>query len=152
MTSPEEHAAHDATTKQAILDHIEQYGCHLALLDATDYLPGFAYSIGLYKKFSHPELICFALQPNVLGAVLNHACDLIKAGETLVPGKRYAGFLERFDVQFIEVDKDFYPNYVGYGQWFYDSTFDFPLYQLVWPDKQHRWPWDDDFNPAWKRK
>jgi hypothetical protein len=31
---------------------------------------------------------------------------------------------------------------------FYKSG-DFPVLQLVWPDKQRRWPWDDDFNPAW---
>lgn len=77
MTSAEEHAAHDTAEKQVILDNIEKYGCHLALQDATDYLPGFAYSIGIYQKFGHPEFICFGLHPNVLGPVLNHACDLI---------------------------------------------------------------------------
>jgi hypothetical protein len=94
MTSAEEHSAHDAKAKKAIAENIEQYGCHLALLSPTDYLPGFAYSIGLYQKFQHPELICFGLDQDVLGAVLNHARDLIEAGERLVPGIEYAGFLE----------------------------------------------------------
>ncbi|HEV2480944.1 MAG TPA: DUF4262 domain-containing protein [Puia sp.] len=152
MTSPEEHASHDAAAKQKILDDIEQYGCHLALLSPTDYLPGFAYSIGLYQKFSHPELICFGLPEEVLGAVLNHACDLIKGGESLMPGKFYSGFLQGYDIQFLEVDKGYYPNYVGYGIRFYDHNIDFPLYQLVWPDTHHRWPWEKSFNPDWKRK
>lgn len=152
MTSKEKHSVHDAAAKQAILDDIEQYGCHLALLAPTDYLPGFAYSIGLYKKFNHPEIICFGLHQNVLGTVLNHACDLIKAGERLIAGVEYPGFLEGYNIQFIEVDPDFYPNYVGYGTWFYDRSNDFPLYQLVWPDKQHHFPWEPAFNSEWKRK
>jgi hypothetical protein len=152
MTSTEAHSAHDAAAKKAIEENIEQYGCHLALLAPTDYLPGFAYSISLYQKFQHPELICFGLDQDVLGAVLNHACDLIKAGERLMPGVEYAGFLEGYKIQFIEVDRDYYPNYVGYGCWYYGLTMDFPLYQLVWPDKENHFPWDDGFNPNWKRK
>jgi len=152
MTSTEDHSAHDAEAKKAITENIEKYGCHLALLSPTDYLPGFAYSIGLYQKFQHPELICFGLDQNVLGAVLNHARDLIQAGERLVPGVEYAGFLEGYGVQFTEVDPDYYPNYVGYGCWYYGPSLNFPLYQLVWPDKQHHFPWDDAFNPNWKRK
>jgi hypothetical protein len=152
MTAEEDHHAHDAAAKQAILGDIEQYGCHLALLEPTDYLPGFAYSIGLYKRFDHPEIICFGLHSNVLGAVLNHACDLIKKSNRLTPGVDYSGFLEGYTVQFIEVDLNFYPNYVGYATWFYDRSVDFPLYQLAWPDKQHHFPWDAAFNPDWKRK
>jgi len=152
MTSAEDHSAHDAAARKAIVEHIEEYGCHLALLSPTDYLPGFAYSIGLYQKFQHPELICFGLDQNVLGAVLNHARDLIQGGERLVPGVEYSGFLEGSPIRFIEVDPSYYPNYVGYGCWYYDRSMDFPLYQLVWPDKQIHFPWDDAFNPNWKRK
>jgi hypothetical protein len=147
-----DHTEHDETAKAAILNNIEKFGCHLALLEPEDDLPGFAYSIGLYKKFGHPEIICFGLKTEVLGAVLNHACDLIKAGEKLLPGNLYSGFLEGYDIQFVEVEKDYYQNYVGYGGWFYDMSFDFPLLQLVWPDKQHKFPWEGAFNPQWKFK
>jgi hypothetical protein len=84
-----------------------------------------------------------------MAAILNHARDLIKNGEILAPNKLYSGFLEGYKIQFLEVDKDYYPNYVGYAGWFYDMTFDFPLLQLVWPDKQHNFPWDKGFNPDW---
>ena len=29
-------------------------------------------------------------------------------------------------------------------------SFDFPVMQLVWPDKEHRFPWDVGFFPDWK--
>jgi hypothetical protein len=147
-----DHSQHDKETKARIIADIEQYGCHLALLEPDNYLPAFAYSIGLFKKFKHPDIICFGLQIEVLGAVLNQARDLVKLGERLIPGRLYAEFLEGYSVQFLEVDKAYYQNYVGYGAWFYDRSFDFPLLQLVWPDKQHHFPWEKDFNPDWKFK
>jgi len=148
----EDHSQHDFESKQRILSDIEKFGCHLVLLEPDNYLPGFVYSIGLFKKFGHPELICFGLKSEVMAAVLNHACDLIKSGETLTTNKLYPGFLEGYKVQFLEVEKEHYGNYVGYGGWFYDMTFDFPLLQLVWPDKQHNFTWENGFNPDWKFK
>jgi hypothetical protein len=38
---------------------------------------------------------------------------LVKNGESLTTNKLYPGFLEGYDIQFIEVDKAFYPNYLG---------------------------------------
>jgi len=146
------HYQHDQEAKAAILDNIEKYGCHLALLEADNYLPAFVYSIGLFKKFGHPELICFGLKTDVMAAILNHACNLIKNGARLKTNSLYSGFLEGYDIQFLEVDKNYYRNYVGYAGWFYDMTFDFPLLQLVWPDKHYNFPWDKDFKPEWKFK
>ena len=146
------HEEHDREAKQAIINNIEKYGCHLALLEADNYLPAFAYTIGLYKKFNHPEIICFGLGTDVMGALLNHVRDLTEQGETIIPYKSYSGFLNGYDVQFLPVDKTFYPDYMGYGGWFYDMSFDFPALQLVWPDKENRFPWEDGFNVDWKFK
>lgn len=146
------HSRHDQETQKAILKNVEQYSCHLALVEADDYSPRFAYTIGLYKSFGHPEIICFSLAPDVMGAVLNYARDLAKEGKTLVPGESYANFLEGYAVQFVRVNQSYYPDYVGYGYWYYGNTFDFPLLQLIWPDKEHQFPWEDGFNPAWRFK
>jgi hypothetical protein len=74
----DDHSIHDKQAKQAILDNIEKHGCHLALLEADNYLPAFVYSIGLYKKFGHLEIICFGLKTEVMASILNHACEIIK--------------------------------------------------------------------------
>jgi hypothetical protein len=133
-------------------DNIENYGCHLTLIEGDNYMPAFVYSIGLFKKFKHPEIICFGLKTDIAASIINHACDLIKNGETLTVGKLYKGFLEGFSIQFLQVDKEYFPDYVGYAGWFYNQTFDFPLLQLVWTDKQNNFPWDKDFNVNWKFK
>lgn len=134
-----------------INDNIEQYGCHLTLIEGDNYLPAFVYSIGLFKRFKHPEIICFGLKNEVAAAIINHACDLVKSGEILQPNKLYNGFLGGCNIQFLEVSKEHYPDYIGYAGWFYNS-FDFPLFQLVWPDKKDNFPWDKGFNLDWKYK
>lgn len=146
----QEHDQHDRETRETILQNIEKYGCHLALVEPDSYLPGFAYTIGFYGKYNHPEIICFGLHNDLMTALLNHARDLIKQGTTFQPGKPYEGFLKDYTVQFIEVEKEFYADYVGYAGWYYENSFDFPLLQLVWPDKQNLFPWEEDFNPDWK--
>ena len=146
-----ENTMDDAQERKEILKNIEEYGCHLILIEGDNYCPAFVYSIGLYQKFGHPEIICFGLKTNVMAAIINHASSLIQEGNTLIPETPYKGFLEGYDIQFLQVEREFYQNYVGYGGWFY-NTFDFPLLQLVWPDKNHYFPWDNDFNPDWKFK
>jgi hypothetical protein len=144
------HSQDDQAAKQAVQHNIDQFGCHLALLEPDNYLPGFVYSIGLYQKFGHPELICFGLKNDIAASLLNHACDLIKKGGSFIPGKLYPGFLQDYSVRFLQMDLAHYPDYVGYAGWFYGMTFNFPVLQLVWPDKQHRFPWENDFYEDWK--
>lgn len=144
------HPEHDLEPRQTLLADIEKFGCHLTLIEADNYLPGFVYSIGLYKNYGHPEIICFGLKTNVMGAIINHAHDLVKNGESLTPSRLYDDFLEGYAIQFVEVDKAFYAEYLGYAGWFYEMSFDFPVLQLVWPDKQNNFPWDENFNPDWR--
>jgi hypothetical protein len=140
------HEAHDLETKRVIIENVSKFGCHLALVEDDNYLPGFVYSIGLFKNYNHPEIMCFGLKTSVMGSIINHAKDLIKKGEHFTTDKLYSGFLEGYDVQFLEVNKEFYANYLGYAAWYYDKSFDFPVLQLVWPDKQSYFPWDENFN------
>jgi hypothetical protein len=148
----EEHDCRTDKEREVIIEHIRQYGCHICLLEPTNYLPGFAYSIGLFERFKHPEIICFGLKNSVLSAVINHACELIKNGEILVAGKLYPDFLANYDIQFLPVNKSYYQNYLGYGGWYYQNSFEFPALQLVWPDKQSLYPWEQGFNNDWKFK
>lgn len=148
----DQHTQHDIEAKQSILSNIEKFGCHLFLIEPDNYLPGFVYSIGLYKKYGHSEIICFGLKTEVMASIINHACDLVKSGESLTTNRLYQGFLEGYDIQFVNVDQTFYPNYLGYAGWFYDMSFDFPVLQLIWQDKQNYFPWDENFNPDWKFK
>ncbi|MGO4288187.1 DUF4262 domain-containing protein [Chitinophaga sp. RAB17] len=147
----EDHCDHDPIPQKEIQRNIDQYGCYIIQVKPDDYLPGFAYTIGLYQQFSHPEIICFGLSLNLLGSVLNDACELIKNGQPLQVGVYYDDFIADYPMQFLTVDKSFYPNYWGIANSFY-GHYNYPALQLVWPDKQSLFPWEPGFNVNWKYK
>ncbi len=148
----ENHEEHDKQAKERIISDIKEYDCHLALIESDGYLPTFVYSIGLFETFQHPEVIVFGLKTDVMGSIINHVRDEIRAGKKFNSGTKYSGFLEGFEIQFLDVNKVGYPDYFGYAGWYYKNSFDFPALQLVWPDKESRWPWERDFNSNWKFK
>ena len=136
MNTPAEHAEHNADAEQKIISDVAQYGFHAGFIQGDGYSPGFAYTIGLFKTYGYPELICFGLHPDLLHSVL-------------WSGKELLDKQPRPDLSLLPVDYDWYKHYFGYGAWF-NQSWDFPVLQIVWPDKQARYPWEEDFNPAWK--
>jgi hypothetical protein len=73
--------------------------------------------------------------------VVNEYNRRVQAGEAFVPGKRYAGFLEGFEVEVRSVDSSFYEEYFGYDLWLYKGA-NFEVLQLVYPNTSGVWPWD----------
>ena len=77
MTTPEEHAAHNAEAEAQIIRDVEQYGFHVAQFHGDGYSPSFAYTIGLFKTYGYPELICFGLNLELLHSVLWSGKELL---------------------------------------------------------------------------
>ena len=136
---------YNEATESIINADIENEGCHIVLVAADEYLPAFAYTIGLFRTYHHPELICFGLAPEVLRSMLNEAHQLIKQGKKLIPGYLFPEFLKGYNTQFLKVNPAYYPDYFSLAQAFYNFR-NFPALQLVWPDKQHKFPWEQSFN------
>lgn len=128
---------------------IENEGCHIVLVEADDYLPAYAYTIGLFPNYQHPEVICFGLSPELLKTLLKDAQKLIKQDKKLIPGYLFPEFLKGHNTQFLRVNPAYYPDYFGLAQRFYNSR-NFPALQLVWPDKKNKFPWEAGFNAELK--
>jgi hypothetical protein len=139
---------HECVSDEQVASDVKQYGLSVMLIKEGENCPKFAYSVGLYHNFNHPEIIVFGLEHEIAGWVINEIGRRVKAGNHYEPGRKCRGLLEGYSCMFRQVPKGCYPEYFGYAMGFYKSG-DFPVLQLVWPDKQRRWPWDDDFNPAW---
>lgn len=114
------------------------------MIEATEYLPSFAYTVGLWKNYNHPELISFGLTTKTLHSILNVGGELIKDGHRLQVGKDYDDFFENGIAQFINIDPRSLKDYFGYAIWF-NRTIEFPALQLVWTDRNDRYPWNTDF-------
>ena len=123
---------------------IEKYGLSVIIIEATEYLPSFAYSIGLWEKFRHPEIICFGFTTKTLGGLINNTADLVKDGQSIEINKIYTAIFESSKAEFIKVDTRSLSDYFGTAIDYY-NTKDFPALQLVWTDRNNKFPWEPDF-------
>ncbi|PCI35083.1 MAG: hypothetical protein COB60_04225 [Flavobacteriaceae bacterium] len=147
-----EHYEYDKKITASILKDIEEHKVHIVFIESDGYNPGFGYSIGLVKEFNHPELIIIGLNPESTGAIINNAKDEIEKGTKFIEGINYPGFLVELPVQFLEVKKEHYPDYLGYAGWYNDNSIDFPSLQIVWTDREGIFPWESEFNENFKFK
>ena len=88
-----------------VLHDIATHGWHVVMVDATDYFPSFAYTVGLWKNYKHPELISFGLSSQTLHSILNIGGDIAKSGQRLLTTKVYDDFFENSPTQILTVDK-----------------------------------------------
>jgi hypothetical protein len=149
MATMEEHTAHDAAAESKIISDVAKYGFHVATVPSDGYSPTFAYTIGLYKTYGYPELICFGLNQDLLHSILWSGKELLDKHPAPDQSLGYPDFIGDYDVRLLTVDKAWYNYYFGYGIWFNQGR-NFPALQLVWPDKKALFPWEEGFNPAWK--
>jgi len=140
MTDQTHNCRHDDQTES----NIEKYGLTVIILEATEYLPAFAYSLGLWKTFKHPEIICFGLTTKNLHALINDVAELVKQGQILATNRNYDEFFNNADTQFVKVDPSYLSNYFGTAINYYNSD-KFPALQFVWTDRNNKFPWDTDY-------
>ena len=134
--------------ERKLIQDVEEHDCHVLLVSGGD-VADWAYSVGLYERFSHPEVVLFGLPGDVAQWIINELTSRIRAGERFVPGASVLGLLEGdFVVVTRNVETCWYDSLFGYAIWFYRGR-SFPVMQFVWPDKQGRYPWESAFNPAW---
>ncbi|HMR81750.1 MAG TPA: DUF4262 domain-containing protein [Niabella sp.] len=135
---------HNCRNYEQTKSDIEKFGLSVIIVEASDYLPSFAYSIGLWQKFKHPELICFGLQTQTLHTVINDVAEFVKSDQIIQTGKIYDNIFDNGRAEFLSVDNRNLSDYFGTAIDFYNSK-DFPALQLVWTDRNDKFPWESDF-------
>lgn len=140
----------EADEEQLVSD-VEKHDCHVLLVSGGS-AADWAYSVGLFERFGHPELAIFGLPNNVAHWIINEITSRIRSGEHFKPDASIDGLLEGDYVCVTRnVQKDWYDALFGYATWFYRDRA-YPVLQVIWPDKQGLYPWDDGFNEAWRDK
>jgi hypothetical protein len=143
---PEPADEHD----RKLLADVAQYGWHVIGVEEDKEGPSFAYSIGLYRSFGHPEVIIFGLAVGVMHRIINAVGEQVRAGTKLEHLDEAADILDGYSVAFRSVERRHSPDYLGYARWFYKG--DFPALQCVWPDSQHRYPWHPEVSADTARR
>jgi hypothetical protein len=113
----------------------------------------FAYTVGLAVTFHWPELICFGLDHEVAGAVLNNAVgELRNRAIRPVPGLELCEVLEHGTVRLHAFSPAGYSDHLGWAMWYAAreglNPAEFSCLQVLWPDKSGRFPGDPACDPG----
>jgi hypothetical protein len=127
--------------EEIVRSNVAEHGCHVMMVEADEEGPGFAYSIGLTRTHAQPEVICFGLRNEVTHSIINEVQDRMASGEQFKDGDRVSGLIEGYVCALRRMDRACYREYLGYARWFNEGD-DFETLQIVWPDRQGRFPWD----------
>lgn len=135
---------------KVILRNVRNHGCHIVGIPNAD--PPFAFSIGLFVNYGHPELIILGQRAENARAIINLVRDRVADGHKFVDGDISGDFLENdYKLGFWQVPFKAYPEYLGTAIWFYSkSRLAFPCLQIIWQDVDRRFPWESECSLAVK--
>lgn len=120
-------------------DLIARYGWSITMVPEDEEGPGFAYTIGLWQGFGHPELLMQGLPLEVMFGVLNIAGERIRSGERLSVGLIDHELLEEAPCGYRAIPVEKFGEYLGAAIRHYGGA-GFEALQVLWPDAQLRLP------------
>ena len=128
-------------SERKVVSDVQEFGWHVVLVSDDEVGPGFAFTVGLYHNYQHPEVVVFGLPQKVSHRVLNLIGGAVKEGQQFRAGTRSSEILEMHECAFLAFPIRAYRDYLGYARWFYSGD-EFPALQCVWPDGQGVFPWE----------
>ncbi|WP_371764686.1 DUF4262 domain-containing protein [Massilia sp.] len=137
--------------EQKVIDNIAEYGWHcVRILEDAD-LPGYAFTIGNFQSYKHPEFIIFGLPSEVAHQVLNLAVSGLNKGAIFDLSVPTDELLNGYPCVFVEVPESEYREHVGFCRWYYEGN-NFPLYQIVWPSRDGKFPWHVEASDSFRAR
>ena len=134
-----------------IIRNVREHGCHIVGINGDEKGPGYAFSIGLFVNYGQAEVVIFGFEGRVAARIINVVRDRAAAGQKFVAGDLSDDFLVDYKVSFVEVPLRVYSDYLGTAIWFYrKSPRPFPCLQMVWPDREGRFPWQTGYDAGLK--
>jgi hypothetical protein len=138
---------------EILLRNVRKHGCHILSIPGDERGPGYAFSIGLFANDCHAELIVFGLHRDDEAGVINDVRDRVAAGRSYAAGDVCDDLLIDRRVCFVAVPLQAYAEYLGTAIWFYaKSPRPFPCLQIVWADREGRFPWEAGCDEHVKRR
>lgn len=130
--------------QQEVLADVAEQGVHVVHVPRDGGQgPSYSYTVGLWESFQQPEVVVFGMPEDVAQDLLDAVADDASEGRALQAGDRRDDLLVGYPVRFFPVPADVVASHLGLAVWAYEGA-SFAVVQLVWPDKQGRWPWEPD--------
>ncbi|MGC6488749.1 MAG: DUF4262 domain-containing protein [Planctomycetota bacterium] len=125
-----------------LLQHIAEHKAHVMHVTDDDGVPTFSYTVGLWHHFEQPEVIVFGLAVEAAEELLQRVVDAAAEGARFAHGEKHEGLLVGFAARFLAVPDEAARAHLGAATWAYQGAA-YRCVQLVWPDKEKRWPWQE---------
>lgn len=146
--------------EKKIVANVRTFGFHIVAIDEEYDTPEFFYTIGLYLKYGHPELLFVGVPAETAAYVFWQAKAFIEQGGSIRPWTTVPEDVAHMPLKAVPIHANNYNEFLGFGKWFYRSLGgsqpnNFPAIQLVWPDATNGlFPWEDGFekNFLWFQK
>jgi len=103
--------------------------------------PTHGHTLGLCEGHAHPELLLVGLPAQVTAEFLVHAAQLVTAGRRFEHGQTVDGLFPGAPAALRRVGEQHYAGYLDDALARYGSP-EFAALQIVFPDRQGRFPWD----------
>jgi len=129
-------------SEREVLSHVERHGWNVTNIREQDGAPGWAFTIGLFETFGHPEIAVFGMDQRARHSILNWIGENIRKGNNFTAGREHHWVLEAHNCWSRDVQKLWYKDLFGWAIWFYGGT-EFPVVQCLWPASDGTYPWDD---------
>jgi hypothetical protein len=137
----------DAVDTKLVAD-IGERGWGVIMVPADDISPGWAFTVGLWHSHRSPELAMFGLDPYEAMACLNILGDGVRDGRPVAEGQERDDVLVERSVVLRPVHDGWRAEFLGTASGFYRATRGVPFLQVLWPDREDRFPGDDGVDPA----
>lgn len=128
--------------ERQVLDDVEENGVHVVNVPETAGCPEHSYSVGLWHSFEQPEVIVFGLPSEIASELIEAIADEAAEGVEFATNSRHDGLLQAYAVRFEAVPPRCHATHLPLACWAHETE-QFPVLQIVWPDKHGRWPWEE---------
>jgi hypothetical protein len=126
------------------VDNIREHGWFDTYVFSNEGEASFSYTTGFWVTLGAPEIVVFSLDRIVAHDVLWDIFRDVRDGKQIKIGRYDADVFANGGAYFFPVARKFYPKFLGWSRWFYGND-EFPCLQLVWPDRQGNFLWQDGF-------
>jgi hypothetical protein len=145
QNDPWERFAPQKSVREIVQAGIDADGFQIVLLPPDR--PIWAFTIGLQESFDQPEVMVIGVPGQMLHQMVINLAHFVAAGESISAGLRTSEVLQNLECELRPVDPVWYDVLLRPLKEFYGAK-PFTVLQCLWPDKQGKFPFDEDFNEA----
>jgi hypothetical protein len=105
--------------------------------------PEYVYTLGMWHTYRRPEIVMFGLNGEDMQSWVNACVRLFADTGWPADEEPFTGVIDGHSTQLRTVDESWRDPLFGSAHRFY-RLWPVPVRQLVWPDRDGRWPWDPE--------